>query len=328
LVAEAQSKFGTLDGVVHLACVVDDGLVFRKEARGFRDVLRPKIAGTLFLDDATRGLNLDLFLMFSSVVSITGNAGQGDYCAACRFQDVFAETREKLRQNGHRTGRTLTVAWSQWERAGHFPPPGMLQNLGLRMIAPETGVAALLQSLQMDAPFVVVIDGEKDKIHRLLNVTAGSGAHAAEGNGGPAGKESEPQEDRSVPSIDGLTESEIDALLSRLMEADEVPVPVPAGSPPAAQPEAVPRNGKFPDSSHCREVLLSAFQRRLKLEVAARDLERPFSDFGLDSISAVKLADDLQKALGLEINPKWFWDYPTLAKLGTHLSEQFEGATR
>jgi len=328
LVEATRRKFGDLHGVLHLACVVDDGLIFRKEAQSFQNVLRPKIAGALFLDEATREMDLDLFLMFSSVVSITGNAGQGDYCAACRFQDLFAERREELRQRGRRQGRTLTVAWSQWEKAGHYPSLELLENLGVTMLSVGTGIAALLHAIQMERPFLIVIDGVKEKIHQLLGIAAGPSA-----NGLAANHRAEAPDlfsvDLAVPSeIAALDEKQIDALLARLLEQNGAPVLASANGRVKADPEKIAPERMAPAPSRSLDALARTLQKRLKIELGPGDFEKPFSDFGLDSISAVKWADDLQKELGLQINPKWFWDFPTLEKLGTHLTEQLEGTLR
>ena len=53
-----------------------------------------KVAGTLVLKEVCEGLDLDFFVIFSSLVSILGGRGQVDYCAASNFQDVFAHAEQ------------------------------------------------------------------------------------------------------------------------------------------------------------------------------------------------------------------------------------------
>ncbi len=48
--------------------------------------------------------------------------------------------------------------------------------------------------------------------------------------------------------------------------------------------------------------------------------QRPFLDYGLDSLATVELSGALEKFVGRSLNPTIFYNYPTLEKLSTHLS--------
>ena len=50
------------------------------------------------------------------------------------------------------------------------------------------------------------------------------------------------------------------------------------------------------------------------------DESATFFDLGLNSISAVFVLDVLEKKLNVEMNPLFFWDYPTLELLADYLS--------
>jgi acyl carrier protein len=45
-----------------------------------------------------------------------------------------------------------------------------------------------------------------------------------------------------------------------------------------------------------------------------------FFELGLNSISAVFILDVLEKKLKVEMNPLFFWDYPTVDLLAGHIS--------
>ena len=64
--------------------------------RAFRDVLRPKVEGTLNLHTVFSSKPLDFFIMLSSCAGIVGNNGQANYASACTFQDSFARWRTRL----------------------------------------------------------------------------------------------------------------------------------------------------------------------------------------------------------------------------------------
>src|SRR5204862_6040790 len=56
----------------------------------------PKAHGAWLLHEATRGMKLDCFVMFSSISSIFGNPAQGNYSAANAFLDSLAHHRQAL----------------------------------------------------------------------------------------------------------------------------------------------------------------------------------------------------------------------------------------
>ena len=61
-----------------------------------RSVMAPKAYGAWLLHEATRDMDLDCFVMFSSVSSIFGNPAQGNYAAANAFLDALAHHRRAL----------------------------------------------------------------------------------------------------------------------------------------------------------------------------------------------------------------------------------------
>jgi acyl transferase domain-containing protein/NADPH:quinone reductase-like Zn-dependent oxidoreductase/acyl carrier protein len=85
-----------LTGIFHGAAVLDDGFLEDMDNHRFTQVMMPKVAGVLHLHKYTRDLPLDFFISFSSVSSIIGNPGQGNYVAANAFLDAFSHYRRAL----------------------------------------------------------------------------------------------------------------------------------------------------------------------------------------------------------------------------------------
>jgi acyl carrier protein len=54
------------------------------------------------------------------------------------------------------------------------------------------------------------------------------------------------------------------------------------------------------------------------------DVDRPFAEFGMDSMQLFQLSGDLQKFLGREVSEIVAWDYPTIAQLSKHLTSGVE----
>jgi acyl transferase domain-containing protein/acyl carrier protein len=111
--AKARDRFGAINGVFHAAGTLGDSLMPLKTREDAERVLAPKVQGTLALDAAIGDAPLDLFVLFSSVSSIAGLAGQADYTAANAFMDAFAQERSA------RDGQfTVAVNWSGWRDVG------------------------------------------------------------------------------------------------------------------------------------------------------------------------------------------------------------------
>ncbi|PXW62161.1 type I polyketide synthase [Methylobacterium sp. B4] len=113
VLAEARAAFGPINGVIHAAGLVRDGLVALKSEAEIEAVLAPKIHGTRNLHALTLDDPLDLFVLFSSTSADTAPAGQVDYVAANAYLNAFAEAQS------HRAGcRTVAIHWGIWNEIG------------------------------------------------------------------------------------------------------------------------------------------------------------------------------------------------------------------
>jgi Dehydrogenases with different specificities (related to short-chain alcohol dehydrogenases) len=82
-------------GVCNGAMVLIDGMFATMPYEDFNKVIRPKVDGTIFLDQLFSENNLDFFILFSSLTYVTGNIGQTPYAAANAFMVSMAENRRK-----------------------------------------------------------------------------------------------------------------------------------------------------------------------------------------------------------------------------------------
>ncbi len=96
LIGEIRSGDQPLRGLFHLAMVIDDAPLVSLTRERVRSVMAPKAHGAWLLHEGTRDLELDCFVMFSSVSSIFGNPAQGSYGAANAFLDSLAHHRRAL----------------------------------------------------------------------------------------------------------------------------------------------------------------------------------------------------------------------------------------
>ena len=96
LFAEIRSLNRPLRGIFHLAMVIDDAPLSALNCDRMRSVMAPKAYGAWLLHETTRDVELDCFVMFSSVSSIFGNPAQGNYGAANAFLDSLTHHRRSL----------------------------------------------------------------------------------------------------------------------------------------------------------------------------------------------------------------------------------------
>ena len=85
-----------LKGVFHLAGVLDDKRYVDLDAGSFQRVFAAKAYGAYYLHEATKGLELDHFVVLSSVASAFGSPTQVNYSAANAFLDGLTSYRRHM----------------------------------------------------------------------------------------------------------------------------------------------------------------------------------------------------------------------------------------
>lgn len=150
VVADVRARHGRLDGIVHGAGVLRDGLLREKRAADFAEVFTVKVAGARHLAAAAaehgRWPAPRFLALFGSVAGVYGNRGQADYAAANDALDTLAHTWAESFP-----GRVLSVDWGPWAaEAGGMVTPELERayaRRGIPLIEPEAGAAAFLAEL-------------------------------------------------------------------------------------------------------------------------------------------------------------------------------------
>jgi len=62
-------------------------------------------------------------------------------------------------------------------------------------------------------------------------------------------------------------------------------------------------------------IMLTEISHETSLEPQEIDIHENFIYLGLDSVNCIFVLDRLEKIFKIEMNPVWFWDYPTTEKL-------------
>ncbi|WP_425581553.1 type I polyketide synthase, partial [Streptomyces yatensis] len=152
-VAELLGTIPDLRVVVHAAGVPSWGPLSALTAEGLEAGMRPKVMGALHLDELTRHMSLDAFVLFSSVAGVWGSGRQSAYAAANAFLDGLAWRRRGV-------GLVATsVAWGMWDGGGMaVGGEEFLVERGVSGMAPGSAVVALRRALCDDETALVVAD--------------------------------------------------------------------------------------------------------------------------------------------------------------------------
>jgi polyketide synthase PksN len=172
LIKESQQQFGAINGIIHSAGVIRRGFIRETTKEDIRQILPPKVAGTLYLDEYLKDEKLDFFVLFSSISAEIESLGLPGYAFANGFLDHFAHWREQLRANGKRVGKTLFINWPLWKEGGMQPGKQtekiLSQTLGMALLKTESGVNAFARGLTFRQTGFLFVEGNPDKIRHVL----------------------------------------------------------------------------------------------------------------------------------------------------------------
>jgi acyl transferase domain-containing protein/acyl carrier protein/NADPH-dependent curcumin reductase CurA len=279
-----------LTAVVHVAGVVDDGVVGSLDAKRLDITMRPKADAAVNLYELTKDAGLAAFVLFSGAAGTFGGAGQANYAAANAFLDEFA------RWARGRGVPTVALAWGPWSAdrgmTGHLTETDLarMAQAGLRPLTAELGMGLL--------DFALTVD-EAALLPMRLDVSA-----FAAGQLPPLMR----QLAASRPATPG-------------------PAGGSAAAPAAGLAErlaALPADDR-PD--HLIELICGQAAAVLGHDSAADiDPAQAFNDIGFDSLTAIELRNRLGTATGTRLPATLVFDYPTPAALAGHLLEQLAPA--
>ncbi|MDF2523778.1 MAG: Beta-ketoacyl-acyl-carrier-protein synthase 6-deoxyerythronolide-B synthase, partial [Clostridiales bacterium] len=172
LIQNVQEKYGKIDGIIHAAGMLRDNYIIKKTKAEFQEVLAPKVAGLVNLDQASKDVALDFFILFSSIAGSLGNLGQADYATANAFMDAFAKYRAELVDLQLRRGKTLSINWPLWKDGGMHvnaqTEKMMMENQGMAVMQTANGIKALYQGMELENTQIMVLEGLIDRMRRKV----------------------------------------------------------------------------------------------------------------------------------------------------------------
>nr|WP_194910763.1 type I polyketide synthase [Catenulispora rubra] len=280
-----------LIGVVHAAGVLDDATLEGLSPERIEKVFRPKVDAGWLLHELTLDQPLRMFVLFSSIAGVIGNAGQGNYAAANTFLDALAVLRRSLGLPA------VSVAWGLWATASGMgagltaADEARLARIGISGLSAEQGLALFDAALGDAAAPPLVVASRWN--------TAGLRARVESGE-------------------------ELSGMLRALVRATPRPrgasaaAPAARGGAPLADrlaglPEEVARE-KITElvQGHAAAVLSHG-------SAAAVDVGTSFSELGFDSLTAVDFRNRLNADAGLRLPATAVFDHPSVTRLSEHL---------
>ncbi|KND37993.1 hypothetical protein IQ63_08835, partial [Streptomyces acidiscabies] len=275
-----------LTAVIHAAAVLDDGTITSLTPERIDTVMRPKADAAWHLHEATAGLDLAAFILFSSVAGVFGGAGVAGYAAANSVLDAMAQ------QCAARGEPVVSLAWGLWGDAG-----GMMGRLGqtdlvrfgragVRAMPAAEGLALFDLACRRPEAHLAPVGLElsrhngSEPVLPLLRGLVSAGGRAR-----PIARAGVRDGSGLAGRLAGLTADDQQRLLLDLVRG------------------------------HVAPVLGHA---------SAQDIEpdKAFRDMGFDSLTTVELRNRLAAATGLRLPATLAFDHPTASRLATHLRQR------
>jgi surfactin synthase thioesterase subunit/acyl carrier protein/NAD(P)-dependent dehydrogenase (short-subunit alcohol dehydrogenase family) len=159
LLQTISNELPPLRGVVQSAGVLDDGILAQLDWDRFAPLFEPRVYGSWLLHEYTKSLELDFFVLNSSLWTLLGSAGQGNYTASSAFLDSLAAYRRIAGLP------TTVINWCAWSGGGLATVSGargeaMLSSLGMKFVSPDLATQMFddLMHRDVDQIAVAVID--------------------------------------------------------------------------------------------------------------------------------------------------------------------------
>jgi len=276
-----QAGIAPLAGVIHAAGIVDDGMIADLDEAKLQRILAPKVSGTWLLHQATRSMDLDFFVLFSSIAAQLGNLGQSAYAAGNAFMDGLAADR-------HRRGLAATsINWGPWAESGMAASMQVdrFSAQGIRRLVPAQGLRTLkylIREMQVQATVADVDWPVFGASHGLSGKTGLFAALVAEG------KRGQPEADK--PN----TVRDITAELRKALPVE--------------------RSGLL--RLYLQDIVRETLGYGESEPIAA---DQPLVAQGFDSLMSVDMRNRLGRGLGTVLPASLLFDYPTLDRIGDYL---------
>ncbi|MCH9697806.1 MAG: SDR family NAD(P)-dependent oxidoreductase [Gammaproteobacteria bacterium] len=275
-----QQGSAPLKGIIHSVGVLQDSALMQQDWSKFETVLDPKIKGVWHLHQLSQNLELDFFVMYSSVAALLGSAGQANHAAANAFLDAFAGYRRTL-------GLTAqSINWCGWSQIGSAAELGVSDKIrkGLSDITPQQGGQVLGAALTSDVAQLAATPIDWPVFLKDAPLQEFYQAFQPVEN---------PDEALEVDETGPIEQQDLSAMSDK-------------------------ERGRWLKQMLVTELAAILGMQVEQLNALAQN-HSGFFDLGLDSLTSVEFKNRINHNLSLKLPASAIFDYPTLETLGEHV---------
>ncbi|MGK7931605.1 MAG: SDR family NAD(P)-dependent oxidoreductase [Microcystaceae cyanobacterium] len=276
-----------LKGIIHAAGTLDDGILLEQDWQRFKEVMSAKVLGTWNLHQLTQNHELNFCIFFSSVASLLGSPGQGNYAAANQFMDSLAHYRHQQGQAG------LSINWGPWDGEGmvanlESQQKAKLKQQGVNFISLQKGVKILekLLNINLSEIGILPIDwsiftqfGKPDSLlSELISVTSIA------------------ENEKPSPVI---TENWLNQLHQASFEEQVIQI---------------------------QDYLKQIVAKALRMTIEQVKIEKPLNTLGIDSLMAMELRNQVKTELNIDIPVTHFIAGQNVLEISHFIMEKLESS--
>jgi len=278
-----------LTGLIHASGVLADSTLQNQSAQTVRSVMTAKVTSIEAIHQKVSLQPCHSSVLFSSVASFLGSAGQANYSAANGALDSLAAQWAAQGQAG-----VSSIQWGGWAgggmAGGDAGTAARLARMGMPLITPSQGLAALSSALTTACHLLTAVPF-------AWSVFLGQAANQSN----PAYADFLPVSNNQDPTL--LAQADLDVV---------------SGS-----------CSSTPDTlTLSRDALLQQIVTAVETVIGhAIGHDEPLMAAGLDSLGTVELRNTLESKLGLQLPATLVFDYPTVNALADLLYPKLAVAT-
>ncbi len=275
-----------LRGVFHLAMVIDDAPMASLTRDRMMKVIAPKAHGAWLLHEGTLGMDLDCFVMFSSLASVFGNSAQANYAAANAFLDALAHHRQAIGLPA------LAINWGALGGEGYVARNERVAEYlalhGTTPLSPGEVVTLVESFLNAVATQALAMRVDWSKWRQSYR----------------GGQES--------PLLERIYTAGVDAPETSGAKSDwRLKIESAA---PADRTEVI--------GQAVRDVVGSV----LRVKPEGLRFDQPLTDLGLDSLMAVEIENSIESSIGVALPPASLMKARTIGQIATLIAEHMGAA--
>lgn len=285
VIEQIHKTMGMVHGVIHAAGIAGGSLLRTQSFDNLDAVIRPKINGTIHLDELLKEDNLKFFVMLSSTIAIQQITGQGAYTAANAFMDSYAARMRKRGRNA------ISVRFPAWRETGMAAQRQMLEgDMIFRGLSTNAGTELFLKILGAQKSSITAGEIDYKKAVRF-----------AEGNYfvSPS-KELVREIARNIEAVNNRTEK---------IHVEKMPVILMEGR----------ENGQYTDTETCLAGIIAKI-----IKAESININQTVYETGIDSILGLKIVNTINQYQKKQIGISDFFDYPSVAALASYLDKEEE----